>query len=123
MQTENKPITIDALAVMINNGFKEADKRIDSLETKLNTKIDNLEDRMNTRMDSLEVRLNTRMDNLEDRLNLRIDTLESSMNLRFNGVQNQLDNIYMAYTPKREHGQLKVRVAKIESKLSISSAA
>ncbi|MDE2041429.1 MAG: hypothetical protein KGI59_03565 [Patescibacteria group bacterium] len=83
-------ITVDELAIMINKGFMAADRSLK----------DNLA-------------------SLETRLGDRIDGLEQHMNYRLDGLQNQLDNIYLNYITRREHGLLKDRVTKIERKVGI----
>ena len=52
-------ITIDKLGEMINNGFKEVDKRIDDLDTKFEKKIDDLDKKVDFRFNGLQ----NRMDN------------------------------------------------------------
>ena len=94
-QTQTEEITIEKLAVMINNGFKEAHRDLIDVEEKLSGRMDSLEQRM--------------------------DGLEKTMNYRFDGMQNQLDNIYLNYTQRHEHNLLRERVRKVERKVGIIS--
>lgn len=100
---ENEPITIDMLAVMINQGFLDAHKDLIDVTS------------------SLKKELEDKIDNLESKMNLRFEETERKMDFRFNGIQNQLDNIYLNYTQRMEHTQLKERVRKVERKVGIVS--
>jgi type I site-specific restriction endonuclease len=95
--TQTEEITIEKLAVMINNGFKEAHKDLIDVTSRL-------EEKLSGRMDSLEQRM---------------DNFEKKMDYRFDGLQNQLDNIYLNYTQRHEHNLLKERVRKVERKVGI----
>ena len=89
-QTTSKKITIDVLAQMVNNGFKEVRKDLLEVKTELNQRIDGLEG--------------------------RFDGLEKNMDFRFNGVQGQLDSIYLNYTRLDHHHALENRIKKVEKK-------
>src|SRR3989338_4194293 len=88
-------ITIDKLGEMINNGFKEVDKRIDDLDTKFEKKIDDL----------------------DTKFEKKIDDLDKKVDFRFNGLQNRMDNTNVHYITTGEHNFLKERVNKVEKKV------
>ena len=58
-----------------------------------------------------------------DRIDQKIDNLDKKMEFRFDGLQNQIDNISINYTPRVEHDSLKGRVKKIERKVGIRDSA
>jgi hypothetical protein len=46
IRENESPITIDTLAIMINNGFKEVDQRIGSLEQNMNQKFTGIQNQL-----------------------------------------------------------------------------
>src|SRR3989344_2237177 len=88
-------ITIDKLGEMINNGFKEVEKRIDDLDTKFEKRIDDL----------------------DTKFEKKIDDLDKKVDFRFNGLQNRMDNTNVHYITTGEHNFLKERVNKVEKKV------
>ncbi len=96
---KTKKVTIDDLAVMVNNGFKEADKNLYSVVNSI---------------------VNSSVDSLEERLNKRMDSLETKMDMGFKGLQAQIENIAINHVTVREHGILTNRVKKIERKIGIN---
>ncbi|OHA17059.1 MAG: hypothetical protein A3C79_02125 [Candidatus Taylorbacteria bacterium RIFCSPHIGHO2_02_FULL_45_28] len=99
-------ITIDKLGEMINNGFKEVDKRIDDLDTKFEKKIDDL-----------DTKFEKRIDDLDTKFEKKIDDLDKKVDFRFNGLQNRMDNTNVHYITTGEHNFLKERVNKVEKKV------
>ncbi len=83
-----KKITLEDLARMVANGFKESKED-----------------------------LSNAVDGLDKKLTRRIDSLEQKMNTKFEEVFDRFDNTYLRHPTRREHNQLKERVAKIESGL------
>ncbi len=96
---KTKRITIDDLATMVNNGFKEADKNLHSV---------------------VDSAINSAVDSLEERLNKRIDSLETRMDMGFKGLQAQIDNMAINNVTLQEHNFLANRVKKIERKIGIN---
>lgn len=92
---KTKRITIDDLATMVNNGFKEADKNLHSV-------------------------VDSAINSLEERLNKRIDSLETRMDMGFKGLQAQIDNMAINNVTLQEHNFLANRVKKIERKIGIN---
>jgi predicted nucleic acid-binding Zn-ribbon protein len=64
-------ITLDELAVMVQNGFRAVDKRFDAVETRL--------DRIETRLDRIENIIVVHTDQLDD-LRPRVAQLEKISN-------------------------------------------
>lgn len=56
-----KKLTIDELGIMIGDGFKETDRKIEELRTELKTE-------MNTRFDGVESTMEHRFDEVSSRL-------------------------------------------------------
>ena len=97
-----KRISMDTLGEMIKKGFDGAQRDLNSVANRIDQKIDGLE----TRIDGLE---------------LRFDGLDNKLDFKFTGLQNQIDNMTLNYTPRLEHNLLKDRVQKVERKVGIKA--
>ena len=53
-------VTIDDLTIMIANGFRGVDKKLEALDVKLTTRIDSLE----SRVDQMDSRLTSQIDKI-----------------------------------------------------------
>ncbi len=103
-------MTIDELARMMSNQFKDQNKDMNAGFDRLDKRIDGLE----IRIDGLDKRI--------DGLEVRFIDLSSKMDFGFSSLQNQLDSARLDYTPRREHGLLVDRVKKVERKVGISAS-
>ena len=85
-------VTVDDLAIMIANGFRNVDKRFGSLEERLSGRIDSLDERLTGKIDSLESRVN-------------------QMDMR---LTSQLDNMALNHVDRQDYTHLEKRVKKLE---------
>jgi len=68
---ENKDITINELAVMVKNGFDEADKRVGDRFDRVDSRLDKLEYNQRTILTRLEdVVYKTELDQLKERIKI-----------------------------------------------------
>ena len=88
---EIKPVTMDDLALMINNGFKEADRKLNEFRSEVNSKfliidqrfiaIDERFDRLETRFDRLENHFGSLEKTVRDDHGHRLRKLETKLQI------------------------------------------
>ncbi len=103
-------VTLDDLAVMISNGFKNSEKMFDA-------KLSSLEERLIERMDAGFNLLSKRIDSVEKRVGSvenRMDSLENhmgSVEKRLDSVETQIDKMT---------GNHERRIIRVERKLQVA---
>jgi hypothetical protein len=95
--TPNKPLenpnwTLDEVEEM-RRDINELQKKMDSMESKLDTKMDSMEAKLDTKMDSMEAKL---MDSMEAKLDTKMDGLKGE-------IMEVLRNFVTEKTPKSEN--------------------
>lgn len=88
-----KNVTIDDLAIMVQQGFNELGQRIESLDVKI--------------------------DDVENRLEEKIDGVEKRLTGRIAGLERRMDDIVYNFSTREEMKKMDVRVSKIERKVGI----
>jgi hypothetical protein len=68
---ENPTWTLDEGEEMCRD-INELQKKMDSMEAKLDTKMDSMEAKLDTKMDSMEAKLDTKMDSMEAKLDTKM---------------------------------------------------
>ncbi len=121
------PVTTSEFIRILDERFKASEARMSSafdsiLDSKLDAKLDSKIDSRIEELAGMVQRGFLAVDKRFDALDSRVDDLESTMNRRFDDVQVQIDNIYVGYTPLREHDMLKSRVATLERKAGIRAS-